>query len=291
MTAACGGGAPATSTPTALVEPAPALAEATTSLTPPATTPKHEPTLTPEPTATAVPISESIEVAWSRDSCALFVMALTTIEPWILEAMKNVADKYAPGMTLELVVWFSERLDTIPTGNVDIVNFAKMLALVREGAIPSIEMGDYYTLRSRYNEFGRWPHGLTDADTIAMEILGSESPLDERFGKIDTTNIQIQNDQQKEQGIAGCANLDKLTQVSVTVASPLPGLGTGKCERAIQFYSERMEIQIETFHFDGKTRDSITLRFKDPQQDTYEPRLIATLRKAGESIAERCARP
>ena len=130
--------------------------------------------------------------------------------------------------------------------------------------------------------------------------MGDDSILNERFAKTDTTNIQIQIDKQKEQGIANCANLDTLSPVSVadktepmsvTVELSLFGFVSGKCDRAILFYSDRMVILTETSHIDGESRTTVTLSFKDPQQDTYEPRLIATLQKAGESIAERCARP
>lgn len=239
--------------------------------------------------STLTPVVKSPEVPLSRDSCAFFLMAATTIEPRGVEVMKQVADKYAPGMAMELVGWLSERGDTLPTGNLHIVNFAKMLALVREGAIPGIKAGDYYTLRSRYNELGRWPHSITDADTLAMEIIGNESSLDELFGKIDVTNPQIQIDRQKEQSIASCANLDELAPVSVTVALPLAGFASGRCDGAIAFYLERMEILTKTFPgVDGDRRASVTLSFRDPQPDTFRPRLLATLQKAGESIAERC---
>lgn len=241
--------------------------------------------------ADILPGIERDETMLSRDTCALFAMAAPAIGSLGVNASKQFADKYAPGMTMELVLWQYERLDTIPTYTLDIHNFAKMLALVREGAISGIELGDYHTLRSRYNDLGRWPHNITDADAIAMEILGSEIPLDERFGKVDITNRQIQIDQQMELSIADCANLGKLAPVSVVFPLPIAGFVSGKCDRAILFYSDRMEILTPTGTIGGETRGVLFLSFRDPQLDTYEPRLIATLQEAGESIVERCERP
>ena len=110
--------------------------------------------------------------------------------------------------------------------------------------------------------------------------------------KLQEKDIQIQIDKQKEQGIADCANPNKLAPVSVTVDLPLAGFVRGRCDRAILFYSERMEILTRTFPgIDGERRTTVTLSSKNPQQDTYGPRLISSLQKAGESIAERCARP